>query len=104
VAIKNGHIEQLGKIDANRAKRFIDAKNQIVAPGFIDVHGHIEGGIEKLPLAENMLQMGVTSIITGNCGFSETSLKEWFGKLEKLGISMNASSNLVLRSRTFGNI
>lgn len=92
VAIKNGRIEQIGKVDSSRAKRLIDAKNQIVAPGFIDVHGHIEGGIEKLPFSENMLQMGVTSIITGNCGFSETSLKDWFGKLEKLGISMNVAS------------
>ena len=92
IAVKNGRIEQIGKVDESRGKRIIDVKNQIVAPGFIDVHGHIEGGIEDNPLAENMLQMGVTSIITGNCGFSETSLKDWFVKLEKMGISMNVGS------------
>lgn len=92
VAIKKGRIEQIGKVDASKAKRVIDAKNQIVAPGFIDVHGHIEGGIEKSPLSENMLQMGVTSIITGNCGFSNTDLQKWFSELSKLGISMNVGS------------
>jgi N-acyl-D-amino-acid deacylase len=92
VAIKNGKIEKIGKIDASRAERVINARNKIVAPGFIDVHGHIEGGIEKLSLAENMLQMGVTSIVTGNCGFSRTNLQEWFSTLEKSGISINVAS------------
>lgn len=92
IAISNGQIERIGKFDDKLGKRVIDARNQIVGPGFIDVHGHIEGGLEELPLSENMLQMGVTSIITGNCGFSKINLKEWFNKIEKIGISMNVAS------------
>ena len=92
VAIKNGRVAAIGKIERKRAARVIEAQNKIVAPGFIDVHGHIEDGIEKLPLAENFLQMGVTSVITGNCGFSRTNLAEWFAKLQKQGIAINVGS------------
>jgi N-acyl-D-amino-acid deacylase len=64
----------------------------IVAPGFIDVHTHIEGGIEARPTADNFLHMGVTSVITGNCGGSALPLGDWFSKLERNGISINVGS------------
>jgi len=92
VAIKNGRIVEIGRINPERAGSVIDARGKVVAPGFIDVHGHLESGIEKMPLAENYLQMGVTSVITGNCGFSEVPLGAWFAKLEKQDISINVGS------------
>jgi N-acyl-D-aspartate/D-glutamate deacylase len=42
VAIKDGRIAKVGFFDTSQAKNTIDAKNQIVAPGFIDVHTHVE--------------------------------------------------------------
>ncbi len=92
IAIKNGHIADIGHFAAERAARMIDANNNIVAPGFIDVHTHIEGSITRLPSAENFLQMGVTSVVTGNCGSSELPLSAWFQSLEKTGISINVAS------------
>ncbi len=92
VAIKDGRIADIGRIAAERAARVIDARGRIVAPGFIDVHTHIEGGIRQLPTAENFLQMGVTSVVTGNCGGSALPLGEWFTKLENTGISINIAS------------
>src|SRR5438045_2269863 len=82
VAIKDGRIAEVGRISAARAAKVIDAKGMIVAPGFIDVHTHIEGGIESQPTADNFLHMGVTSVVTGNCGSSELPLGDWFSKLE----------------------
>src|SRR5438105_2106581 len=78
VAIKDGRIAEIGRIAAERGTRVIAAHGMIVAPGFIDVHTHIESGIEALPAAENFLRMGVTSVITGNCGGSALPLGEWF--------------------------
>jgi N-acyl-D-aspartate/D-glutamate deacylase len=75
-----------------RATRTIDASNLIVAPGFIDVHTHIEGNLERLPTADNFLQMGVTSLITGNCGSSVVQLGDWIQRLEKMGIAINVAS------------
>ncbi len=92
LAIKGGRIAEIGKLDVKRAARVIDAKGLIVAPGFIDVHTHIEGGIENFPAAENFVRMGVTSAVTGNCGSSELKLGEWFARLEKLGVSINVAS------------
>ena len=92
VAIKNGRIADIGQFNAERAARTIDAQNRIVAPGFIDVHTHIEGGITRWPTAENFLQMGVTSVVTGNCGSSELPLGDWFQSLEKTGVSLNIAS------------
>src|SRR5204863_8531064 len=49
-------------------------------------------GIESHPAAENFLRMGVTSVITGNCGGSALPLSEWFAKLEKGGVAINIGS------------
>jgi hypothetical protein len=53
-------------------------RERIVAPGFIDVHTHIEGAVEKVPRGDNYLLDGVTTVITGNCGGSELNLTDWF--------------------------
>jgi N-acyl-D-amino-acid deacylase len=92
IAIKDGRIASIGSISAGRAANIIDAKGMIVAPGFIDAHTHIEGGIEARPTADNFLHMGVTSVITGNCGGSMLPLGEWFSKLERSGVSINVGS------------
>src|SRR6478672_6644706 len=70
VAVKDGRIVRVGRVDASLARQLIDARDQIVAPGFIDVHTHVED-IYDNPSAENFIRMGVTSLITGNCGGSE---------------------------------
>ncbi|MGE0130281.1 MAG: amidohydrolase family protein [Blastocatellales bacterium] len=92
IAVKNGRIAEIGRIDPARAAKTVDAKGLIVAPGFIDVHTHIEGGIFELPAAENFLRMGVTSVVTGNCGGSALNLGEWFARLEEKGVSINIAA------------
>src|SRR6185369_3667969 len=42
VAIKDGRIARIGRVGPETAARTIDAHGQIVAPGFIDVHTHVE--------------------------------------------------------------
>ena len=51
-----------------------------VAPGFIDVHGHVEGGESRNPLAGNFIYDGVTTVITGNCGGSADNLNTYFNQ------------------------
>jgi N-acyl-D-amino-acid deacylase len=92
VAVKDGRVAEIGRIDSSRAARVIDAKDLVVAPGFIDVHTHIEGAILDLPAAENFLRMGVTSVVTGNCGGSALPLGEWFTRLEQKGVSINVAA------------
>lgn len=92
VGIRKGKVAVIGNLKGARAKRIIDVEGQVVAPGFIDVHAHVERSILQRPTAENFLHDGVTSIITGNCGGSETDLKTFFKALEKEGLSINVGS------------
>lgn len=88
IGIKDGRIVKIGNFNPGAAKEIVDAKNGIVAPGFIDVHTHSENVFE-IPTAENFIRMGVTSLITGNCGGSATDVKEFLGRYEKTPLTVN---------------
>lgn len=92
VAVKDGRIAAIGRLNQASAGRTIDAAGRVVAPGFIDVHTHIEGTIEKVPGADNYVTDGVTTVVTGNCGGSEEDLPAFFSRLEKLGTGINVAS------------
>ncbi len=88
VAVKDGRIAKVGQIGAARARQTIDAQNKILAPGFIDVHAHVED-IYRRPQAENFIRMGVTSLVTGNCGGSTTDVKEFLSRVDKTPLAVN---------------
>ncbi|MGH9947476.1 MAG: N-acyl-D-amino-acid deacylase family protein, partial [Pyrinomonadaceae bacterium] len=91
VAIKDGRIVKVGRIENARAANTIDAKNQIVAPGFIDVHAHTEDIFDN-PNAENFVRMGVTSLVTGNCGGSNTDIGEFLGRYSTKPLAVNLAT------------
>jgi len=92
VAIVNNKIAAIGTLSDWKGKKEIDAKGLIVAPGFIDVHAHIEGGETRNPLATNFIYDGVTSVITGNCGGSADHMKAYFDFIDSLGMSINVAA------------
>jgi N-acyl-D-amino-acid deacylase len=92
LAVKDARIAAIGRLDQATASRVIDAAGRVVTPGFIDVHTHVEGAIEKVPRADNFLLDGVTTIVTGNCGGSATDLSAWFRTLEEKGLGVNLAS------------
>ena len=66
VAIRNGKIAKIGRIDAANVARVIDAKGLTVAPGFIDMMGQTATPLLRNPAtAANLLSQGITTI---NCG------------------------------------
>ena len=91
VAIKDGRIARIGRVAPESAAKTIDAKGQILAPGFIDVHTHVES-IYSLPAAENFVRMGVTSLITGNCGTSTTDVGQFLGRLKDKPLAVNLAT------------
>jgi N-acyl-D-amino-acid deacylase len=104
IAIKDGKIVRVGQFDNSNAKQTIDAKNQIVAPGFIDVHAHVEG-IYDNPTAENFVRMGVTSLVTGNCGGSATDVGEFLGRVKEKPLAVNLATLIghnSVRSKAMG--
>ena len=48
----------------------IDATGNIVAPGLIDLHSHADFSLQSTPDAPTQLYQGVTTLVTGNCGWS----------------------------------
>lgn len=104
VAVKDGKIVKVGKIENASARQTIDANNKIVAPGFIDVHGHTEG-IYNNPKAENFVRMGVTSIITGNCGGSVIDVKKFLERNKETPLAVNLATLIAhgsVRSQVLG--
>jgi len=86
------------------AKHVIDAKDQVVAPGFIDMLGHSESSILRGPHAVSKITQGITSEITGevhsawpnvSLGAAPNprepwrSLGEYFQTLETRGTAIN---------------
>jgi N-acyl-D-amino-acid deacylase len=64
IAVKDGKIIKVGRDVDLPAKKIINATGLIVAPGFIDVHTHLEGDETKDINATNFILDGVTTCIT----------------------------------------
>ncbi len=104
IALRGGKIVRVGRIDAAGAKQTIDAGGKIVAPGFIDVHTHTEA-IFNTPSAENFVRMGVTTLVTGNCGSSATDIKAFLGRVKEKPIAVNLATLIAhgaVRSKVMG--
>jgi N-acyl-D-amino-acid deacylase len=91
IAIKDGRISKIGRLTDANTRHIIDAKNNIVAPGFIDVHAHTENVFDH-PDAENFVRMGVTTLVTGNCGGSVTDVAEFLGRIKTKPLAVNIST------------
>jgi len=68
VEIDAGRITTVGRAAA--ATREIDGHGACLAPGFIDTHAHDDGAFFRYPGMEFKLAQGVTTVVSGNCGFS----------------------------------
>jgi N-acyl-D-amino-acid deacylase len=69
VAIDGDKIAAIGK-NLGSGKKEIDANGQVVAPGFIDSHTHMDAFIVQYPNGNPVVNYGVTSIVIGDCGAS----------------------------------
>lgn len=92
LAVSNGRIIKKGNLSHWTASRIIDAKGLIVAPGFIDVHTHIEDDEKKNPQADNFIYDGVTTVITGNCGLSDADIGKYLQMIDSLKTSVNVAA------------
>jgi N-acyl-D-aspartate/D-glutamate deacylase len=69
VGIVGDRIVAVGEVDG-RGRREIDAEGQVVAPGFVDAHTHMDAQVFWDDLGKPAVWHGVTSVVMGNCGFT----------------------------------
>ena len=90
IGIKGGKIAAIERsLDEAEADEVIPAHGLIVAPGFIDVHTHVDRGRLETPSVENYISQGVTTVVGGNCGGHEYPVGEFFAAAEEKGIALN---------------
>ena len=114
IGIRGESILEIGKISASKGETVIEADGLSVCPGFIDVHDHSDVGLFVNPKAESAVRQGITTLVSGNCGFSVfpmageiieeiranyqeqyqldltwTDLKGFLSRLEEQGVAVN---------------
>ena len=89
IAVKGDAIAAIGNLSARTAALRIDARGLAVAPGFIDTHSHGRRGIFEVPLAENQIRQGVTSIIEGPDGSSPLPIKPFLERVANAKAAIN---------------
>src|SRR5271157_989622 len=94
VGIKDGRVAKIGHLTFARARRQISGWHRVLAPGFIDTHVHVESSMQiGRPLrAPNFIRMGVTTLITGNCGTSHQHMADMLRSLERTGSQVNLAT------------
>jgi len=69
IAVAGDRIAEIGRVRES-ARETLDAGGQVVAPGFVDGHTHMDAQVFWDPLGTCSCYHGVTSVVMGNCGFT----------------------------------
>ena len=107
VGIRGDSIAAIGPHLEGDAARVIDVGDDIVAPGFIDIHTHSRRGILEVPTADNYVRQGVTTVFEGQDGSSDVPLGPFLDELENTPISLNFASFIghgSVRSAVLGEV
>jgi dihydroorotase/N-acyl-D-amino-acid deacylase len=92
VGVAGGRIVRVSRepLPRGAAARVIDASGLVVAPGFIDLHAHIEG-ILRMPDAESAVRQGVTLVVGGPDGGGPWPFGAYVNRVDKLRLGPNAA-------------
>ena len=93
IAIVGDRIAAVGRLAGATARRVIDAADQVVTPGFIDVHSHAGSSLTHpvLRRAQPLLAQGVTTIVVNPDGGGPIDLSAQAAAFEAGGIGVNVA-------------
>lgn len=69
VGVKDGRLAAVGAA-AGEARERVDAGGMVLAPGIVDLHTHFDAQLTWDAFATPALDLGVTTVVIGNCGFT----------------------------------
>jgi N-acyl-D-amino-acid deacylase len=95
VAVKAGRIAAVGRVPERGAKE-IEAREWIIAPGFIDIHSHSDWTLLQDGRAESKIRQGVTTEVIGE----GSSVAPFEGKLEPREVNAGGETR---RIRSFSD-
>jgi len=117
VGVKGDKIIAIGNL-GNSASKVINANGSIVTPGFVDVHTHCDLTFKRTGLKRylayvipswkgnyNYLYQGVTTVVTGNCGYGYADADEWFDIVDAVNFGTNVfhlAPHGAIRKEVFG--
>ncbi len=104
IGIEDGKIKAVGNLKRATADTIIEAVGLAVAPGFIDLHTHLEPLLE-LADCESHLRQGVTTALGSPDGSGPFPLKPYLDTLESIGTGMNVGflvGHNTVRNRVMG--
>jgi len=81
-------IIKIGSLKNAKARQTIDAANEVVSPGFIDLHAHVEA-IMASPEAESALRQGVTLVLGGPDGGGPSPMRPYLDSLSTYALGFN---------------
>lgn len=87
IAVRHGHIARIGDLSRDSAPVDLPAGGLVVAPGFINIHGHPEASAAAT--AVNMLTQGVTTEIGNADGLGDTDLRAQLARMSAKGLATN---------------
>ena len=103
LGIKNGLIAAVGNIEGGAAKT-INAQDLMVTPGLIDIHTHCDLTFKNTGMKRymayfmpswkgnhNYLYQGVTTVVSGNCGYGYDDAAYWFDLVDSVGFGTNVA-------------
>jgi dihydroorotase/N-acyl-D-amino-acid deacylase len=90
VAVNGDHIVAVGDIGRAKGRREINARGLAVAPGFIDMHAHLEP-LLRIPDAESAVRQGITTALGGPDGSSPFPLAAYMDSASRSGLGMNVA-------------
>ncbi len=90
LAVRDGRIVRVSRerLPRDGAARVIDATGLVVAPGFLDLHAHIDG-ITRMPDAQSHVRQGVTLAIGGPDGGGPYPFGAYLRRLDSLPLGLN---------------
>jgi N-acyl-D-aspartate/D-glutamate deacylase len=118
VALRDGRIVAMGRIDRGAATTVVDATGKVVAPGFIDLHTHSDIPLVVDGTAQSKVRQGVTLDVLGesssiaplegavgedfkkqmkeryNIDVDWTTVAGYFARLKRQGVSMNVATSV----------